>query len=45
MDRSTVYVEADLEMRTSEPLSDGTQPADRPLLRHRKVRGSDIRMS
>jgi hypothetical protein len=38
--RSAVYVEADLEMRPCEPASDGSQPPDRPLLRHRKYNHS-----
>jgi len=34
---STVYVEAELEMRPSEPTADGTPIHDRALLRHRNM--------
>lgn len=36
---STVYVEADLEMRGGGNAQDGTPLPDRPLLRHRKFFG------
>lgn len=35
LDRSTVFVEADFEMRPAEPTADGTPIHDRVLLRHR----------
>jgi len=34
--RSTVYVEAELEMRSGGSAADGTPLPDRPLLRHRE---------
>jgi hypothetical protein len=34
--RSTVYVEAELEMRSGGNATDGTPLPDRPLLRHRE---------
>lgn len=35
--RSTVFVEADLEMRNAGNAPDGTPLPDRPLLRHRAL--------